>query len=122
VSEGFGRNAAPRLLLEPVVANGGRRPRNRLNSGKTRVAAVLDPQAIESAVRAEYQRLVQSIEGGQDEWKNVIPGKQLLSRFASLTNLDAARLKRLYLQEAAAPRTLSPFEDIVRIFDSFDRA
>ena len=51
----------------------------------------------------------------------MIPGKQLLSRFASLTNLDAARLKRLYLQEAAS-RTPSPFEDIVRIFDSFDRA
>jgi len=94
---------------------------DRLNSEKARVAAVLDPQTIEASVRAEYRRLEQSIEGGQDEWKNVIPGKQLLSRFASLTNLDAARLKRLYLQEAAT-RTLSPFEDIVRIFDSFDRA
>ena len=95
---------------------------DRLSSEKTRVAAVLDPQAIEASVRAaEYRRLAQSIDGEQDEWKNVIPGKQLLSRFASLTNLDAARLKRLYLQEAT-PRTPSPFEDILRIFESFDRA
>jgi len=94
---------------------------DRLSSEKTRVAAVLDPQAIEASVRAEYRRLAQSIDGEQDEWKNVIPGKQLLSRFASLTNLDAARLKRLYLQEAT-PRTPSPFEDILRIFESLDRA
>jgi hypothetical protein len=72
----------------------------RVASERTRVEGALDVPSIDASVKVEYQRLLSSIEGDQDEWKLIIPGRPLLAQFAAKTGLDIARIKRLHLQQA----------------------
>ncbi len=91
----------------------------RVDTERLRIDSALDRRDVEVSVRREFGRLAEAIEGDSEQWKEIIPGKQLLSQFAASTPLDVGRLKRLYIQEALK-RSPSPFEEIFRIFSDFD--
>jgi hypothetical protein len=49
----------------------------------------------------------------------LIPGKQVLSCFASRARLASARIKTSYVR-AAEQQAASPFQEIIDIFSSFN--
>jgi hypothetical protein len=93
---------------------------NRAKSEKDRINAIVDESRIESSIKETIEKLQQSLIEGSDSWKNIIPGKQLFNRFASLTKIDSGRLKTLYLREAEKHNPY-PFADIVSIFEQFNQ-
>jgi hypothetical protein len=78
----------------------------------------LDPSHIEASTVATVEKLRQSLEGETNEWKKVIPGKQIFNIFASITKIDSGRLKLHYLREADSHPT-NPFGDIIETFKHF---
>jgi len=91
----------------------------RASSEQRRVEGFLQLTSIEASVQTEYGLLSKCVESDGNEWKAVIPGRPLLAKFASLTRLEAPRIKRLYLQEAMREEP-SPFEEVIAIFNKFD--
>jgi len=91
----------------------------RVSSERVRVEGAVELSRIEASVKTEYGRLSKCVEDDGNEWKAVIPGRPLLAKFASLTRLEAPRIKRLYLQEAMKEES-SPFEEVMAIFNKFD--
>ena len=88
------------------------------NGEKERLASILDESAVSGQITALNERLTRSIMDDTDEWKSLIPGKQIVSRFAAQTKLDVARFKQSYLTQARK-MDMNPFEDVISIFSDF---
>ncbi len=58
------------------------------------------------------------IDGKDDKWKELVPGRPILTKFLGGTGLKLGHARRLYL-EAARSADKSPFEEIEQIFDDF---
>lgn len=84
-----------------------------------RVADVLDRDGVSRAVAEHYERLSQAIEDDSEDWKAMVPGKQVLSAFASQANLSAGRAKTMYIAATHAESPHQPFKEIQDIFAAF---
>lgn len=87
---------------------------------QTRIQNVMDSRKIEEFIKNTTDMLEKSISTGSDEWKKLIPGKQVLSIFAGKANLTVGRLKRAYIKEAMKNES-TPFQEIIDIFDHFNK-
>lgn len=81
-----------------------------------RLNAALDAAAVEKIVRREFQFLEASIDDGT--WINEIPGKPVLKKFCSASNITVGRLRNLYLREAEKLGA-EPFDDVLSILRKF---
>ncbi len=83
-----------------------------------RVQTALSPEHVQATSVRFYSQFEDSI--GDGSWKDWIPGKQILSAFASKAKLDLDRLKTLYIHKAMdLPDDRNPFAEIIKIFSGF---
>lgn len=86
----------------------------------SRVSGFLDASFARQKTREYFESYEQSLENGA--WKNNVPGKQVLSTFASKTRLDEDRLKTMYIRKAMErDDEANPFTEIVNILGGFSR-
>jgi hypothetical protein len=71
--------------------------------------------------RRNAAELDESLRMDTEEWKRLIPGKQILNVFASRAKLDIGMLKTLFIKRAAC-YSPSPFDEIIEIFERFSEA
>ena len=83
-----------------------------------RIASSIQPGAVESYARMIAKKLQDSLDQDTDEWKALIPGKQLLNMFANRAKLDPARLKTAYIREVEK-KPVNPFQEVIDVFSSF---
>jgi ABC-type cobalamin/Fe3+-siderophores transport system ATPase subunit len=102
------------LTEEELVA----KVRGTLEREKARLQGVLDPDAADGRVRVEYQRIVASLDANTNDWRELVPGKPLLARFAGAAGLKPGHAKSLYIQ-AVERHSPTASDDIHAIFDSF---
>ncbi len=85
---------------------------------QSRIASSLQSEAVESYARTIARKLQDSLDQDTDEWKALIPGKQLLNMFANRAKLDPARLKTAYIRKAEK-WPVNPFQEVIDVFSSF---
>jgi hypothetical protein len=85
-----------------------------------RISAALDQNGLAAVVESEYRRVKDAFERDDNEWRRILPGRPILSRFANVAKFDVGRLKRLYIRVAkdSAP---DPFAEIRDIFSYFEK-
>jgi hypothetical protein len=88
------------------------------NDEKKRVDTSLDEAAIRSITQSCFSDLNKFIEQDDPRWKNLIPGKVLLAKFASKAKMDIARLKTAYIH-CSEKRKPDPFLEVRQIFADF---
>ncbi len=86
---------------------------------KNRIDTVLDTKNIESFVSKTADLLISSLNEDTDKWKELIPGKRMLSIFSSKAGIPLGRLKRAYLNEAGQSEN-NPFQEIINIFEEYN--
>ncbi|MEW6739310.1 MAG: AAA family ATPase [Nitrospirota bacterium] len=86
---------------------------------KVRINGILDSEKVVIAIREAVSLLNKSLTEDSDDWKSLIPGKQLLNIFASKVKMNVGRLKLLYLKESEK-QEYNPFDEIVKIFSEFN--
>jgi energy-coupling factor transporter ATP-binding protein EcfA2 len=83
-----------------------------------RVQGTLAEDAVRAKTNEYYERFHRSITDGT--WKTNVPGKQILSVFATKAKLDQDRLKTLYIKKAMELDDKdNPFFEILSIFGGF---
>jgi hypothetical protein len=93
--------------------------RTSVAAEESRIGVILAPDAVVASVEDTWSRLESSL--GTDEWRELIPGRPVLQRFAARAHLEYGRVKTGYLQ-AARDRDDEPFADILKIFEHFSTA
>jgi hypothetical protein len=91
---------------------------DRATSEASRIGDTLDATFVRARTEEKFNDLAESIHNDTPNWVATIPGKSLLSMFASTANLNLSRAKNLYLI-AARKAPVSPFEDVLAIFEGF---
>lgn len=91
---------------------------NRVHSERSRVDEVLTPERVVEAVERAYMPIKAAVDSDSEEWKSLVPGKQVVAAFAAGASLLPSRAKTLYVG-AAAKSGRAPFLDIFDIFDEF---
>jgi len=66
-----------------------------------RVSAVLTGEEVRQEVEETFTKLETALERDSDEWKALIPGKQVLAVFAAQAHVSLPRAKALYIGQAA---------------------
>ncbi len=102
----LGEKEVVRLLVE--------RARQELE----RIDGVLNLDQVSALGSEYYQSLQASLDSDDDTWKTLIPGRQILARFASVAQIQLSRLKRSYIVECGSDPE-GPFAEILQIFTSF---
>ena len=92
----------------------------RAQKEEERVKAALGVGDLEKLIEETHQILTRSIDGSGDHWKELIPGKQLVSIFASKIGMNVGRLKNAYIKSAENINP-NPFQDIFDIFEGFSK-
>src|SRR5580765_7065349 len=77
---------------------------NERRSEVERCVASLDPAAVATACKREYETIDSGLNRDHDDWKALIPGRPILKRFAAQSMQDYATLKRLYVKAAKTLR------------------
>jgi hypothetical protein len=90
---------------------------NAKSNELTRITSVLDENKMRRSIEATFEQLQNSLNDA-DRWKRVIPGKPILSSFASQAQLAAGRFKLMYLKEAQTHQP-NPFAEVIAIFEKF---
>jgi hypothetical protein len=90
----------------------------KISDEQTRSSAALNMSNIEQLTRQTFSTLEAICSDGSGRWIELIPGKQILARFAALTPLDVGRIKLAYVK-AAQKHSLPAFDDITQIFSEF---
>lgn len=90
----------------------------RVDEEQRRIGSSVQPQEVEKYARSIAQKLQNSLNQDNEEWKSLMPGKLLFNKFANRANLDSARLKTIYIKEAEK-QSESPFQEVIDIFSSF---
>lgn len=88
----------------------------RVDAERARTQTHLDSASIQRLAADEFNRLKRVVESDDPNWKNDIPGRIVLNKFAGVAKIQVGRLKQLYLA-AASQETV--FGDIVSIFEGF---
>ena len=89
---------------------------DRLTEETTRFDEHLTSAAIDEKIKYYFEKFSRSTKS--DDWKDDIPGKQVLSMFASKAGIREDRLKSMYIRRALSIET-GPFDEIVGIFKDF---
>jgi hypothetical protein len=84
-----------------------------------RIDDTIECAKVETYVRDTMANLIKSLDEDTEDWKNLTPGRPLLHGFARKANLNATRLKVLYMK-AAEKHVPYPFQDVVDIFSHFN--
>ena len=90
----------------------------RASQEASRTSDALESARVETLVRDTYAKLNDACSGTSDEWLVIMPGKQVLAKFASLANIDIGRLKLAYIK-AVQKHSLNCFDEIIEIFNGF---
>lgn len=90
----------------------------RLGIEGTRVSVELDESGILKLVESEFKMITKLLEDQDERWKDLMPGRPILTTFLGRAGLKLGSARRLYL-EAARSADKSPFEEIEQIFDDF---
>jgi predicted ATPase len=88
----------------------------RVTSEKQRVEASLDAEQVRTLTTQTYAELSGSLVSG--EWKKLIPGKQIISKFSSACGINQGRFINMYLAESAQ-NDYAAFSDIIMILRGF---
>lgn len=107
-----GCHAKPLCQLVPLF-------KTAVDAESLRVSNLMDWTILESTIRNTYDDLAAKLESDDDEWKALIPGKQVFNMFAAKTKTPPSRLKNLYITTALSMGDRNPFQDIVSIFEKF---
>jgi hypothetical protein len=91
---------------------------SRLGEERQRLGTRLTDAYVENLLATNYQHFNDLVRTDSPLWKIEIPGRPILERFAGLTGLESARLKRIYIDEALTSKP-SVFGEIFAIFDGF---
>lgn len=94
--------------------------RQKAQAEVARVSQLLEPTAVTASIEKRMKDILASLDADDDAWKSLIPGRQLLNRFANKAGIDVGRLKTLYIGRVESLGT-GEFDEIVEIFDSFAR-
>ncbi|MFA6134877.1 MAG: AAA family ATPase [Phycisphaerae bacterium] len=84
----------------------------------SRVESTLNNSLVTASAQKHHRELSASLVADDTRWKDLIPGKQLLAKFASKANIELARLKTAYIH-AAEKTARDPFQEIHLILESF---
>lgn len=91
----------------------------KLEAERSRIQEATPVAEVQQHATRLADRIQKSLDEDNDEWKQLIPGKQLLSIFASKANFDMGRLKTKYIK-CAEKMERSPFQEIIEIFQAFE--
>ena len=89
----------------------------RIEAEQSRIQSALVITKIETLIRDTYETMINAC--SSEEWRSIIPGKPILSRFAKKANLELGRLKLGYLN-AVEENSMNCFQDIIEIFSAFE--
>jgi ABC-type cobalamin/Fe3+-siderophores transport system ATPase subunit len=84
-----------------------------------RISSVLSTEEIKKIIEQRWGALTQLVEEDKEDWKKLIPGRMICHKFASIAGLSPGRFKTMYINKAKEAG-LTPFEEIVKIFKSFE--
>jgi ABC-type multidrug transport system ATPase subunit len=85
-----------------------------------RVSSILDGDEVRQEVEGVFATLETALEQDSDDWKALIPGKQVLAVFAGKAGISLPRAKALYVGEALKSEQ-SPFQEIIELFDAMSQ-
>ena len=88
----------------------------RVAAERTRVTVGLNDRSIQDLITSEFERLTTAITTNDLSWKADLPGRIILHKFAAAANIQAGRLKQLYL---GAAKSTDAFQEIIQIFEAF---
>lgn len=91
---------------------------NTASAETTRLGETLDVAKVRQFAAEYHERLVASLDADDDTWKDLTPGKPLLSRFAHAAGMQTARAKTAYVNTAERSAS-NPFSEILQIFQGF---
>jgi len=83
-----------------------------------RVSQTLEKAQVAASAAKHFRELTAYLTADDPKWKDMIPGKPLLAKFASKANIDLPRLKTAYIH-AAEKAEASPFTEVHAIFEGF---
>jgi hypothetical protein len=95
--------------------------RQKANDESKRASVALNPDAVAEMVGGVHGMLVRAVDSDTEEWKTIIPGKQVFNIFARHAQIQPGRLKQAYIVEGLKVGP-SPFAPIIDIFNSFNAA
>jgi ABC-type cobalamin/Fe3+-siderophores transport system ATPase subunit len=84
-----------------------------------RIGTILSTEEIKKAVEERWKVLARLIEEDKEDWKKLIPGRVICHKFASIAGISPGRFKTMYINTAKVAG-LTPFDEIVNIFKSFE--
>jgi hypothetical protein len=87
---------------------------------KARVAKGLDSAPIQQYVEKRMHEIETSLAADTDDWKTLIPGRIILKIFCNKTPLQYDAFRTAFIN-ASGKVPNNPFNDIVKIFENFDR-
>jgi len=90
----------------------------RAQTELSRVTHALDSDQVRQVVAREFGRMEASLNSGDDSWKVIIPGRQILNRFCGRAGIQVSRAKNMYLAVALDGRH-NTFDEVNKIFDHF---
>jgi len=83
-----------------------------------RVSQTLEETHVAASAEKHFRELTAFLAADDPKWKDLIPGKPLLAKFASKANIDLPRLKTAYVH-ASEKAEVNPFTEIYSIFEAF---
>jgi hypothetical protein len=86
---------------------------------KIRVNVALDMTSVEAQVIETMQRIQDSLNKDDEDWKALIPGKPIITAFCATTPLKYDGFRTAYIRTADT-MALNPFAEIIGIFAQFD--
>lgn len=92
---------------------------NKKDEENARLTGLLDNALINSKLDYYYDKYTKSLES--DDWKNDIPGKQILSIFSSKVGIGEDRFKTLYIKKSFENGNANPFQEIIDLFNDFSK-
>ena len=89
---------------------------DKVEEEKKRVTHGLAREQVIDYVRQRHESLTEMFKG--EEWKNEIPGKQILHGFCSKVGVNPGNLRNVYVGQASKSKK-DPFSEIIAIFRKF---
>jgi hypothetical protein len=83
----------------------------------SRVSSILEGDEVRREVEGVFTRLEAALEQDSDDWKALIPGKQVLAVFAGKAGISLPRAKTLYIG-AGLEGEHNPFQEVIELFDA----
>jgi predicted ATPase len=92
---------------------------NAFTQEQKRIESILSIDTIKAEVSEKWNLLISYLNNDNPSWKNIIPGRIILNKFAGLAKINTGRFKVMYINQAKE-ENLEPFADIINIFKTFD--